>query len=212
MARLQQLQIIRGVAANIPILNDGEFYLATDTGQLYVGLGGINFQIGAPVMAVVEVNGSANPTHFIEPNADGSINSTLVSGGSVSLGTATGKTAVLKTGQLTTTTITANQTVLTYTVTAGKTFYLEYVSFSGRLTAVSATASILGTAIIQVAGVTAYTETFVNPTTSDSGSQRVVLMFTEPIPISSATIISVLTTPAATTSMLWTANFGGYEK
>jgi hypothetical protein len=73
MGRNVAIQVLRGIAANIPSLNNGEFYLATDTGQLYVGLFGINFRLGAPVMASVEINGNANPTHFIEPNADGSI-------------------------------------------------------------------------------------------------------------------------------------------
>jgi hypothetical protein len=232
----------------MPVLDDGVFYLTTDTGQLYVGLGGVNFVIGAPLMATVAINGNANPTRFIEPNVDGSVvveapagaalsldgvdatgvtppagavgirgwlssiwNKLNTGSVSVSLGTAFGKTAVLKTGQLTTTAVT-QVTPLTYTVTAGKTFYLEYLDFVGRLTVPSATASVLGTVIVQIGGVTVYTGTFVNPTTSDCGSQAVRLMFTEPIPIATATALAILATPAAVTSMLWTANFGGYEK
>jgi hypothetical protein len=37
MARNVQFQIVRGVAANIPTLAVGEFYFATDTGQVYIG-------------------------------------------------------------------------------------------------------------------------------------------------------------------------------
>jgi hypothetical protein len=37
MARNVQLQILRGILANIPALAIGELYLATDTNQLYVG-------------------------------------------------------------------------------------------------------------------------------------------------------------------------------
>jgi hypothetical protein len=212
MPRNLQLSILRGILANMPTLADGEFYFATDQFQLYVGLGGNNLPIGGTM--AVNIDGHANPNNYLEPNRDGSINAnaTLVPGGSVSLGTAAGKTAVLKTGQLTTTAVTANQVVLTYTVTAGKTFFIEYIDIGSRLTAVSATASVLGAAIIQIGGVTVYTGTFVNPTTSDSGSQAIRLMFTEPIPITAATVVAVLTTPAATTSMLWTSNFGGYEK
>lgn len=131
---------------------------------------------------------------------------------SASLGTAAGKTAVLKTGQLTTTAVTAGQVVLTYTVSAGKTLYLEYIDLQARLTVPAATASVLGAAIVQIGGVTVYNGTFVNPTTSDSGSQAIRLFFAEPIPIAAASVIAVQTTPAAVTSMLWTANFGGYEK
>ena len=111
-----------------------------------------------------------------------------------------------------TTAVTANQTVLSYTVTAGKALFLEYIDLQARLTAISATASILGTFIIQIGGVTVYTGTFVNPTTSDQGSQAIRLMIPEPIPVSAGVVIAFLTTPAAATSMLWTANFGGYEK
>jgi len=74
MARNVALQILRGILSNIPQpLNDGEFYLATDVNQIYVGLGGINFSLRSAIMAAVEVNGNANPTHYIEPNSDGSV-------------------------------------------------------------------------------------------------------------------------------------------
>lgn len=73
MARNVAIMHLRGPAANIPALEDGEFYLAIDTGQLYVGLDGFNFKIGAPIVANVSIQGNAFPTHFLEPNADGSI-------------------------------------------------------------------------------------------------------------------------------------------
>ena len=37
MARNVQIQVIRGVLANRPVLASGEFYYATDTQQLFVG-------------------------------------------------------------------------------------------------------------------------------------------------------------------------------
>ena len=40
MARNVAIQILRGVAANIPALNVGEFYFATDTNTLYLGTSG----------------------------------------------------------------------------------------------------------------------------------------------------------------------------
>lgn len=46
MPRNVQLQLIRGTLADIPTLADGEFYFATDIGQLYVGLGLINYKVG----------------------------------------------------------------------------------------------------------------------------------------------------------------------
>ena len=59
--------------AELPELGTGEFYLATDTGQLYVGINGVNFKVGTIVVASVQISGNANPTHYIEPNADGSL-------------------------------------------------------------------------------------------------------------------------------------------
>jgi len=97
-------------------------------------------------------------------------------------------------------------------VTSGKTLYLEYFDIQSRLTAISATASILGSLVIQLGGVSVYTGTFVNPTTSNQGAQAIRIFVSEPIPIASGTVLSFLTTPASTTSTLWTANFGGYEK
>jgi hypothetical protein len=46
MPRNIAIQVLRGILENIPSLNDGEFYLATNTGQLFVGFGGVNFQVG----------------------------------------------------------------------------------------------------------------------------------------------------------------------
>jgi hypothetical protein len=181
MARNVQLQIIRGSFVNMPSLSDGEFYLSTDTNQLFVGLGGNNLLVGVSMSNIVTLGD-------------------------------TNKTVQMKTGQLTTTAVTANQIALTYTVTVGKNLFLEYIDIQARLTAVSATSSVLGTAVLQINGVSVYTATFVNPTTSDQGSQAVRLFFSEPVPIPSAQAIAVLVTPAAATSMLWTANFGGYER
>ena len=46
MARNVALQILRGPQANMPALNDGEFYLAEDTGQLWVGFNGGTLKVG----------------------------------------------------------------------------------------------------------------------------------------------------------------------
>lgn len=259
---------MRGPLASMPALGDGEFYLALDYGQLYVGFGGgalkVGNQMAVPIQdsagnaltstaSALDVNiksdsvtlpvsaaalplpagasTAANQASEVASLAsidtktpalvsgrspvDGSgVTQPVVqaAGSSVSIGSATGKTNVLKTGNLTTTAVTANQVVLTYTVTAGKTLYLEYIDIAARLTAPSATASVLGTLIIQIGGVTVYTASFVNPTTSDAGSQAVRISVGEPIPIAAAVVVSFLTTPAAVTSMLWSANFVGYEK
>jgi hypothetical protein len=46
MARNLTIQVIRGISANIPALNAGEFYFATDTLKLYVGSASGNLLVG----------------------------------------------------------------------------------------------------------------------------------------------------------------------
>jgi len=124
---------------------------------------------------------------------------------------ALGKTLVMKTGSLVTTATTADQVVLTYTVTAGKTLFLGYLHLSGSLTAVSATATVLGTVSLETpSGTKVFTARMTNPTTSATGDLTVPLA--DPIPIAAGTVVRVVVTPAAVTSMTWVCNFGGVEK
>ena len=130
-------------------------------------------------------------------------------GGAVSLGTRAGKTVVMKTGNLVTTATTADQVILTYTVTSGKTFYLEYLSIDARLTTFATTATWFGAASLEnPSGTKLITDDLSGP----GAVTRPPYMFEEPIPIASATVIRVVCTPGATTSYTWKANFGGYEK
>lgn len=55
------------------------------------------------------------------------------------------------------------------------------------------------------------THSFTNPTI-ELDDQAGPFTFAEPLPIAASTVIRCVTTPAATTSMLWLCNFGGYEK
>jgi len=123
----------------------------------------------------------------------------------------TGITPIFKTGTTVTTAVTADQVILTYTVTAGKTFYLLYVQGDVRLTAISATASILGTWSLEApSGTKVYTVTNINPTTSETSVDGFAIG--TPIPVPAGTVIRIVCTPAAVTSMTWVGNFGGYEK
>ena len=200
MSRNVQLQVLRGVLANIPNLEDGEFYLAIDSPQLYVGFGGANWPIGGTM--AIQIQDKTVPTQLLAIESDGSL---LVNTGIT-------KSLIMKTGSLISTSTAANQGILGYTVTAGKTFYLTYLDIQGRLTTTSATSSLLGTVTLSIGGVSVYQAGFVNPTTSNIGSQAVRLTFSEPLPISSATALLVAVTPNATTSMTWISNFGGYER
>lgn len=131
--------------------------------------------------------------------------------GIVTVDETTGRTTVMKTGTLVTTAVTAGQVILTYTVTAGKTFMLCYWSAGVRMTAASATASIQGVFSLESpAGTALYTQTNTNPTTY--ATTPTGFTPTDPLPFAAGTVIRVVCTPAATTSMTWIANFGGYEK
>lgn len=127
-----------------------------------------------------------------------------------SLGTSAGKTNQLKTGTLVTTAVTADQVILTFTVTTNKTFYLQYASIQAQLTSMSATPSLLGTASLETpSGTKTITVSFVNPSSGDTCPA--IFTFSEPIPVSSGVVVRWVCTPAAVTSMTWVGNFGGYE-
>jgi hypothetical protein len=126
------------------------------------------------------------------------------------LGNSIGKSVVMKTGTITTTTATANQVVLTYTVTAGKTFYLEYFDFNNRLTSLPGNNNpvVLGTIALETpSGTQVYIKDSIHNIYSPSTPT-----LAEPIPIAAGVVIRVTCTPAATSSTIWRANFGGYEK
>lgn len=128
----------------------------------------------------------------------------------ISLGIKEGKTNQLKTGSLTTTATTADQVILTFTVTTNKTFYVQYASIQARLTTMSTTQSILGAASLETpSGTKGITVSCVNPSSGDS--YPAIYTFSEPIAVTSGVVIRWVCTPAAATSMLWVGCFGGYE-
>src|ERR1035437_8818013 len=116
----------------------------------------------------------------------------------------------MKTGTLTTTAVTANQVVLTYTVTAGKTFYLQYVKRDAQLTATPGNGNpiALGAVSLESPALTELITTFaMYPSDLPDGGE-----FAEPIPFAAGTVIRIVVTPASATSTQWVGNFGGYEK
>jgi hypothetical protein len=129
--------------------------------------------------------------------------------GVVSLGNTLGKTNVLKTGNLASSAVTADQVILTYTVTSGKTFYLEYFDFSARLTTFATTATFFGAASLETpSGTKVYTIDL----SGAGATQWIGQDLSEPIAIAAGTVVRVVCTPSATTAFTWKANFGGYEK
>jgi hypothetical protein len=129
--------------------------------------------------------------------------------GTVSIGTDDGKTNILKTGALVTTAVTANQVVLTYTVTAAKTFFVQYLTLAGYFTVQPGNANPIDMGLIslQIAGVTDIGVEFFHPKVADF-----ILTWAEPMPIAAGVVIRVVVTPVVATSMTWRGNFGGYER
>jgi hypothetical protein len=126
-----------------------------------------------------------------------------------SLGNTAGKTNVLKTGTLVSTATTADQVLLTYTVTAGKTLYLSYFDYTARLTTFAATATNFGNCSLESpAGTKLYTQMVANSGVSTLIGEQVA----EPLPIASGVVVRLVCTPSAATSFTWSGNFGGYEK
>ena len=62
--------MLRGPIAHIPTLGDAEFYLASDTGQLFIGFGGVNFQVGRMATQIQDV---VVPSQLLAVDATGKI-------------------------------------------------------------------------------------------------------------------------------------------
>jgi len=130
---------------------------------------------------------------------------------SITTGSSAGKTNVFLTSTLVTTATTADQVVLTYTVTVGKTLYLENFSLQGYVTSITTSSANLGTISVETpSGTKVWTQQMMN------GSNGVGMTsgerYSEAVPIPSGTVIRVVVTPAAATSFTWRASLYGYEK
>lgn len=131
--------------------------------------------------------------------------------GSVSMGNSLGKAWAGATGNLVTTAVTADQVIVTYTVTAGKTFYLQGALITARLTTFAATATLFGACSIETPAAT-------KKITLDAAGSGIVAppiwigWGGEPQPIAAGTVIRVVCTPGAVTSYTWKAALYGYEK
>ena len=120
-------------------------------------------------------------------------------------------TLVMKPGSLTTAGTGVDQVVSTYTVTSGKNFYLQYYQIEANLSVLSALASSIGNISLESpAGTKLITNTLINATVSLTPINKIE--FAQPMLIPGGTVIRVVCTPAVSTSIVWNANFGGYEK
>lgn len=123
---------------------------------------------------------------------------------------AVGKTLQLKTGTLVTTTTTANQVILTYTVTAAKTLFMTYLAVNAYRTTMPGNVNpiFIGKVSLETP---ANTKLITWPMFHAPDNGGFVLPMDEDFWILAGTVVRVVVTPTAVTSTTWVANFGGYE-
>ncbi len=126
----------------------------------------------------------------------------------VSIGYSAGKTVIGKTATLVTTAVTADQVILTYTVTAGKTFYLLGFDWAVGATSIAHADTDFGNISLETPSGTKIQTWFAR----GAGRDAFVRSISEPLPIASGTVIRLVVTPSAATSTTWVANVIGYEK
>lgn len=127
----------------------------------------------------------------------------------ISIGTSTGKAIIGQAGSLVSTAVTADQVIKSYTVTAGKTFYLTGFDCVVRLTTFATTATNFGNFSLETpSGTKIYTSNIFHA----GQCSPVQMTFSEPIPIAAAAVVRLVCTPSATTSFTWFGNIMGYEK
>lgn len=104
---------------------------------------------------------------------------------------------------LTSTAVTAKQTVVTYTPGSGE--KLKCILISGCYTTWSATEANLGTVYIQVGGVDKG-EFRIQNTDLDTIAGVVVIPLGDGLSFSGSEAVAIVVTPASTTSMRWTGS------
>lgn len=113
-------------------------------------------------------------------------------------------------GTLASSAVTADQVIATYTVTAGKTFFLGSLLLNARLTAFATTATNFGVASLVVNGRKIVTfNVIAGPGVLNSP------LFMEPgwpLTFAAGDVLSVVCTPAAITGFTWDASLIGFEQ
>ncbi len=122
-------------------------------------------------------------------------------------------TTVMKNGVKVTTAVTADQVILSHIVSPGKKFLLSYAEANVRLTTFATTATNFGTVSI-LAGTT---RLFKFSVVAGPGVLNSPIYVDPPEALAivgnsdGTTTVSIVCTPAATTSFTWDGNLGGYE-
>ena len=117
---------------------------------------------------------------------------------------------VLVAGTLASSAVTANQVILTYTVPANKTLWLQYLEANVKLTTFATTATDFGSLSFRVNGVALNTFTVI----AGPGVLNTPLYIEvqDSLPFAAGDVITVVCTPSAVTPFTWEANIAGYLK
>jgi hypothetical protein len=126
---------------------------------------------------------------------------------SVSVQTSTGTNVLVQNYQITGST-TIGQTVASYTVPIGVTFYLEYAEAESYYLTFTTSVSNFGAAYFSINGIHGYTTQLAGAGISRSG----IVSFNPPLMFPAGTTVAWLVTPASSTGTVWYGNFGGYYK
>lgn len=128
----------------------------------------------------------------------------------VTAGWSSGRAGVYANGSLSTTATTADQVITgsSYTVTAGKTFYLQGLHLTARNAATPGAHAYFGTLSLESP---ATTKLLTFEVSADTDQGIVTLGFPEPIPFAAGTVVRLVCTPAAATNFAWRTNMWGYE-
>lgn len=128
--------------------------------------------------------------------------------GAVQLGSSTGKTTQKALGVLVTTAVTADQVIATVTVTTGKTFYIVGFDVTVYTTTVAATILNYGAVSLELpSGTKVWTQQMIGP-----GVDRIQVVVNESLFGTTAQVVRLVVTPAATTSFTWRGSIVGIEK
>ena len=111
-------------------------------------------------------------------------------------------------GQLASTTATADQVILTYTVPAQKTFNLEYFTANVKLTTFAATATDFGVIKFKVNGVTLWSWMAAGP--QGVMQANPYAEFPDELPYAAGDVITITASPTAVTPFSWEDNLGGW--
>jgi ribosomal protein L30E len=116
---------------------------------------------------------------------------------------------ILATGALASSAGTADQVILTYTVPAGKTFYLSYFEANVKLTTFATTATDFGPVSLRQNGVKKLTFMNAGPGVLNA---PVYVELPDALPFQAGDVLTVVCTPTAVTPFTWEANIAGFEK